>query len=309
MRYRRFEPVDRDLSLLVLGTAFLTDDDPGPAFELLDAWLEAGGNCIDTAREYGDPHWGKSERIIGRWLAKRSIRDRVVVVTKGGHHTEERRRVTPPDITLDLMQSLEALGVEAVDIYLLHRDDPSQPVGPIIEVLNEQLQAGRLRTFGASNWTPARLVEANRHAAEHGLEGLSCSSPNLSLAVQNEPPWLDCVSAHDRDSLAFYEQAQMPVFSWSALAGGFFAGRLDPDVARVYGSDANRKRFQRAAEIGRRGGWTANQVALAWVLNQPFPTFAIIGPATPAELGESVATLDVHLTPADVRWLDLEEDE
>ena len=309
MRYRRFEPLDRNLSVLVLGTAFLTEDDPGPAFELLDAWLETGGNAVDTAREYGHPHWGKSERVIGRWLAERGVRERVIVVTKGAHHTEGRRRVTPADVTLDLMQSLEALGVEAVDVYLLHRDDPSRPVGPIVEALNDHLRAGRVRSIGASNWTPARLAEANRYAAEHGLEGFCCSSPNLSLAVQSEPPWRDCVSAHDPESLAFYERTQMPIFSWSAQAGGFFAARLDPDVERVYGSNANRQRLRRAGELGRRGGWTANQVALAWVVNQPFPTFAIIGPATPAELGESVAALDVHLTPADVRWLDLEEDE
>ncbi len=309
MRLHPFAPLDRDLSVLVLGTAFLTSEEPAPAFELLDAWLAAGGNVLDTAREYGDPHWGRSEEVVGHWLAERGVGDRVVVITKGGHHTEERRRVTPADITTDLMQSLEALGVDGVDVYLLHRDDPSQPVGPIVEVLNEHLDAGRFRVAGASNWTPARLEEANSYAADHGLAGFSCSSPNLALAVQNEPPWRDCVSAHDPDSLAFYTRTQLPVFSWSALAGGFFAGRSGPEVERVYASDANRERLRRAEELGRLHGWSANQVALAWVLHQPFPTFAIIGPATPMELGESVAALDVDLTPADVRWLDLEEDE
>jgi 1-deoxyxylulose-5-phosphate synthase len=127
--------------------------------------------------------------------------------------------------------------------------------------------------------------------------------------VQNEASWRDCVSAHDPDSLVFYTRTQLPVFSWSALAGGFFAGCSGPEVERVYASDANRERLCRAEALGRLHGWSANQVALAWVLHQAFPTFAIIGPASPMELDESLAALAVDLTPADVRWLDLEEDE
>ncbi len=103
----------------------------------------------------------------------------------------------------------------------------------------------------------------------------------------------------------------MPLFAWSSQARGFFTGRYTPDdledqtMVRVYYNDANWERFRRAAELGKQRGFTANQVALAWVLHQPFPTYALIGPASVEELRSSVAALDLELTPDEVRWLNL----
>jgi 1-deoxyxylulose-5-phosphate synthase len=269
--------------------------------ELLDAWVELGGNVVDCGREYGE-----SEGVLGRWLDRTRRRDDVVVLTKGAHQSDERRRVTPADIAADLQESLEALGAETIELYLLHRDDPAQPVGPIVEALNEHHRAGHIRAFGASNWTTARLAEANAYAREHALVPFSCSSPALSLARQLEPPWAECVAADDPASRAWYERTDMPLFAWSSQAAGFFAGVTGPDVVRVYGSDANIERYRRAADLGARLGHTANAVALAWVLSQPFPTYAIIGPRTVEELHASVRALELELTEGQLRWLDLE---
>jgi len=291
MKYRHFAPLGRDLSVLVLGTALYRTADEHTSTELLDAWLELGGNVVDCGREYGE-----SERTLGRWLRRSSRRDEVVVLTKGAHHDAGRRRVTPADISADLLESLDALGTASIELYLLHRDDPSRPVGPLVEVLNEHRGAGRIGAFGASNWSTSRL------------EAFSCSSPALSLAQQNEPPWPDCISADDAGSRAWYERTGMPVFGWSSQAAGFFAGVDTPDVLRVYGSDGNRERLRRAAELGARIGHTANEVALAWALAQPFPTYPIIGPRTVDELLRSVAALEIELTPEEHRWLNLEPD-
>ena len=289
--------------MLVLGTAFYRTAGEDFSTELLDAWLELGGNVIDSAREYGE-----SERVLGRWLGDSGRRDDVVVLTKGAHQHAGRHRVTPADISADLLESLDVLGVASIELYLLHRDDPSQPVGPLVEVLNEHRRGGRIGAFGGSNWSTTRLDEANEYARTHGLEAFSCSSPGLSLAQQSEPPWPDCLSADDAYSRAWYERTGMPVFAWSAQAGGFFAGADAPDVARVYGSDRNSERLRRAAQLGARIGHTANAVALAWVLGQPFPTYAIIGPRTVDELLRSVAALEIELTQEEQRWLDLETD-
>jgi aryl-alcohol dehydrogenase-like predicted oxidoreductase len=103
------------------------------------------------------------------------------------------------------------------------------------------------------------------------------------------------------------------VFAWSAQARGFFTDRLaagtapDPELLRVYDSEGNRERLRRARELASRHGVTANDVALAWVLHQPFPTYAVIGPRTVAELRSSVRALEVELTAAEARWLDLDE--
>ncbi len=303
MKYRHFAPLGRDLSVLVLGTALYRTADERTSPELLEAWVELGGNVIDCGREYGE-----SERMLGRWLRDSGHRDEVVVLTKGAHQEADRRRVTPPDISTDLFKSLDVLDTGSIDIYLLHRDDPSQPVGPLVEVLNEHRRAGRIDAFGGSNWSTARLDDANDYARAHGLEAFSCSSPGLSLAQQREPPWPDCVAADDAGSRTWYERTGTPVFAWSSQAAGFFAGIDGPDVMRVYGSAGNLERLRRARELGARIGHTANEVALAWVLGQSFPTYAIIGPRTVDELLRSVAALEIVLTQEDRRWLNLEID-
>jgi 1-deoxyxylulose-5-phosphate synthase len=143
-----------------------------------------------------------------------------------------------------------------------------------------------------------------------GHRGISWSSVNLSLAAWNAPPWPEVLSAHDAASLVWYERTQSPLFAWSAQAAGFFSGRHNPDldVLRTFDSEANRERRRRATELGDRKGVSGRDVALAWVLHQPFPTYAIIGPRTPAELLDSVGALGVELTTEEARWLDLEED-
>ena len=286
--------------MLVLGTSVYRHA-ADASTDLLDAWFELGGNVVDCGREYGE-----SERVLGQWLRHDDRRRDVVVITKGGHQDQDRRRVTPSDISADLLESLGVLGAESIQIFMLHRDDPSQPVGPLVEMLNEHHRAGRIGTFGCSNWSTTRLDEANGYARTHGLEAISCSSPGLGLARQREPPWPDCVSADDAASRAWYERAGMPVFAWSSQAAGFFAGVDAPEVARVYGGEDNLERLRRARELGERIGHTANEVALAWVLAQPFPTYAIIGPRTVDELQRSVAALQIELTPDERRWLNLE---
>ena len=310
MRYRRFEPLGRELSVLALGTAYLADDGEAASFELLDTWVELGGNLVDSARQYGD---GECERILGKWLAARDAHDDVVLITKGAHHythgsehDPSRKRVTPEHVAADLAESLDALRTDAIDLYFLHRDDPAKPVEPIVDALNEHLAAGRILRFGASNWATERIDEANAYAARSGLDGFTASSPGLSLAEPRDNPWPDTVFAHAREARDWYRRKQLPLFAWSSQAGGFFAGRRDELIDRVYADERNAERLRRAEELGRRKGFSANEIALAWVLHQPFPTYAIIGPRSPDELHESVVGLDVELTPEEVRWLNLE---
>jgi 1-deoxyxylulose-5-phosphate synthase len=311
MKYHPFPPLGRDLSRLVLGTMVFSLEALDLTFELMEAWLGLGGNIVDTAHVYSG---GNSERALGRWFEETGRRDDVVVIEKGAHHTADRQRVTPEDITCDVRDNLARLRTDHIDLYLLHRDDPNVPVGPIVECLEEHRRAGRIRAYGGSNWSPQRLAEANVYARHHGLQGFTASSPNLSLAVQNEPIWDGCLSATDAETKAWYQQTQMPLFAWSSQARGFFTGLFSPDnredetIVRVYYSDDNWERLRRAAELGKRkGGYSANQVALAWVLHQPFPVFPLIGPASVAELENSVAALEIELTPEEVAWLNLEE--
>jgi aryl-alcohol dehydrogenase-like predicted oxidoreductase len=208
--------------------------------------------------------------------------------------------------------------IDRMDLYILHKDDPDAPVGPIVEALNEEAAAGRIGAFGGSSWSHQRLQETIDHAAARGIQPFTVSSPNLALAVPNEPMWVGCVSiAGDPEAQAWYSRTGMPIFAWSSQARGFFSGRYSPDltegatqdaqnVIRTYYSDANWERYRRAEELGRQKGVTRQQVALAWVLHQPLDVYALIGPATVAELDDCLGALDVELTPDEIAWLNLE---
>lgn len=187
MRYGRVPGIDRPVSRVVQGTTMLgTVLGEAESFALLDRVLELGCSALDTARVYGD---GQCESMVGRWCQARGVRDQLVLIGKGAHHDADRQRVTPADITADLHESLGRLQTDHIDLYLLHRDDPSVPVEPLVDVLNDHHQAGRIKAFGGSNWSVDRLRAANAYARAQGLEPFVASSPQYSLAEQVAEPW------------------------------------------------------------------------------------------------------------------------
>jgi 1-deoxyxylulose-5-phosphate synthase len=312
MHYLAIPGISTPVSCLVMGTMVMQPGQLQLGIELLDDFVEAGGTTLDTARVYG------SEEQVGKWPALRDNREGLVVVGKGCHPDPEQptiSRVGPEYIQADLASSLEAMNLDYLDLYMLHRDDPDVPVGEIIDALNEQQAAGLIHALGVSNWTTTRIIEANDYAAKAGRLGIAASSTNLALAKPNEPQWEGSVSiANDAAALAWHDETQIPVLAWSSQARGFFSTRTDPDsqadpdLIRVWYSERNFERKRRATQIADERGATASQIALAWVLNQTFPTAALIGPATLAEAAESYGALDLTLTPEEIAWLDLEPD-
>ncbi len=316
MEYAQLPGIKKPLSRLVMGTDMVTPWEEAAAFRLLDAVYEQGARVFDTAHVYGN---GANERRVGRWLRARARRDEVVLLAKGAHHDDEGQRVTPADIRADIQDSLARFQTDHLDLYLLHRDDPSQPVGPIVECLHEQAEAGIIGAYGGSNWTTARLQAANEHAAAQALRPFVASSPNFSLADQFAEPWPGCVSlsgaARARD-LAWYREAGMALFAWSSLAGGFFSGRLWRANAaeqrgealarclRVYGHESNWQRQERARELGAAKGLSLPQTALAYVLSQECAVFPLVGCQSAAEFAECRAALSVRLTREECRWLE-----
>lgn len=315
MRYGTIPAVSERVSRLVMGSLLFSLETPeqrDTTFALLDRFVEAGGNVVDTAYIY---RRGESERALGAWLQARSSRDRMIIITKGGfvYHSDGCLEVSPELIAEHLTVSLERLQLETIDLYILHRDDPAVPVGELVECLNDHVRAGRIRAFGGSNWHHRRIEAANAYARERGLHGFVVSSPNLALAVPREPMWADCLSiAGDREALEWYGQTQLPVLAWSSQARGFFSGRFspetqpDPDVARVYYTPDNWERLRRAQEVALRRNCTPNQVALAWVLHQPLNVFPIVGPATVSELEDTLGAVEVRLSEEEASWLNLE---
>ena len=291
------------------------------SFDLLDEVYALGCTSFDTAHQYGR---GDSERTVGRWVNERGVREEVVIIGKGAHHNEDRRRVTPFDITADLFDSLARFRFGYIDLYLLHRDDPSVPVGPIVEVLNEHASKGRIRAFGASNWTHERIEEANEYARENDLQPFVASSINFSLAEQVKEPWPGCVSiggVRGRAAREWYARSGMPLFAWSSLAGGFFSGRfsrdnidsfeegLDRVCAEAYGHEENFERLDRVRLLAQEKGLTLPQLALAYVMNQPLNVFAIVGCKSGEEFRANAEASEVGLTSEELAWLDLRSDD
>lgn len=302
--------IEKRCSRLILGTAgFYQLKDKEQAFTILDQYVGAGGNMFDSAHQYIN-----SEVILGEWAESRGIRKDIYILTKGAHPDdgEPGSRVNREAINKDIKESLARLRTDYIDFYALHRDDTSVEVGPVIEVLNEHIAEGRIHAIGASNWTHTRIQEANDYAAKHGLIGFTFSSPNLSLAQCNRPRWAGCVSVNEEIS-NWHKGVQMPLLSWSSQAGGFFSGRFSPqnleneEMVEVYYSDDNWERYHRAQKLAKEKGATAIEIALAYVLNQPYPTSAIIGPEKVEELLSSIKGAEILLTSSEMDFLNLHE--
>jgi len=311
----RIERCPKPVSRLIKGTDYFTHYIFETAAENLDAYVAAGGNTIDTAFGYAR---GQSEEVIGRYLEERGNRDHFVILTKGAHPGWTPNgwvpRVNREAIRSDLLTSLERLRTDKVELYALHRDDPNVPVGEILEALNEHIEAGRIDAIGVSNWSVKRIREANEYAAKHGLIGFTFNSPNLSLAKANEEMFPGCVHA-DEEMVRWHGQSQMPLLSWSSQARGFFTDQFAPhlrdfddarkEIVRVFYSEGNWERRRRAAELAKRKNATLIQIALAYVLNHPFPTCAVIGARNRDELKSCQEGAAIKLTPEEMDWLDL----
>jgi predicted dehydrogenase/aryl-alcohol dehydrogenase-like predicted oxidoreductase len=277
------------------------------AAALWDDWFDRGGNAFDTAHIYLD---GLPEQLLGHWMRSRGVRNSAVVITKGAHTPF----CTPEWLTRELLVTLERLQTDHADIHIVHRDNPEVPVGEFIDVLDGHVRSGRIGVFGASNWSVQRFEEANAYARKHGRKGFALLNNNFSLARMVDPVWPGCISAGDPQSRQWLLEHKVPLFAWSSQARGFFTDRAGPDrrsdgeLVRSWYADDNFRRRDRAIALAAELGVSPINIALAYVLCQPFPAWALVGPR---EISETVSTLGafkVNLTPAQLSWLNLGSD-
>lgn len=297
--------LDKPVSRLIMGCDNQTTAAHGAA--MWDDYLERGGTTFDTAWIYAG---GLQEKLLGWWMRHRGLRGQVTLIAKGAHTPF----CTPEGMTEQLTESLDRLQTDHADIYLLHRDNPAVPVGEFVDALNAEVQAGRIRIFGGSNWSLARIAAANRYAKRKGLQGFGMVSNNLSLARMVDPVWTGCISCSDLESRRWLKRHQLPVLAWSSQARGFFTDRAGPDqrtdeqLVRCWYSDDNFARRERAYALAKQKGVTPIAIAAAYVLAQPFPTFALIGPRLLEETVTSLPCLGVQLSPRELAWLNLERE-
>ena len=291
-------------ALCLGGNRFGGDLDEAASFALLDAYAERGGNFIDTAHVYAD--WipgnapSSSERTIGRWLADRRPAG-IVVATKGGHPPLDdpaTKRLDLGSLRSDVEGSLACLGVAALDLFYLHRDDPGRPAADVLSSLERLRSEGLIRHYAASNWSVARLREAEAAATAENWAGFVASQVEWSLARRNLGTAAADLVAMDPGMVAFHRRTRLTAVPYSAQARGYFdkvAGAMDPATARAYDSAANRDAAALIGGIAAAHGASPTQVMLAALIRLPFPVVPVIGPRTPAQVAASWDALSIDL--------------
>jgi aryl-alcohol dehydrogenase-like predicted oxidoreductase len=297
---------------ICLGTAvFGKTVPPAESSALLDAYLDAGGNFLDTAKMYADWLPGEpssSEKTLGRWMKERRNRGRVIVATKGGSLDPATKlaRLARADLESDLAASLAHLQVDVIDLYWLHRDDTARPVGEIVETLAAQVRAGKIRYAGCSNWTLARIQAAQAYAATHGLPAFAGNQMKWSLAVADPEAGGDpTMVAMDAPTWAYHRGTSLAAVPFSSQAGGWFQKRDKSGgaPAGAFATGANERRYRAVREIAGETGFSLTQIVLGYLLSQPFPTFPIVGCHTRDQLRDSLSAASVRLSAEHVRLL------
>ena len=305
------------VSTLCMGTNMLgTAMTQAQGDALLDKFAALGGNFIDTARGYGD--WvpdapaGASERAIGAWLKGRNRAD-FVIATKGGmvdmRKGDWAPRVTPEAIAIDLGESLDHLGVDTIDLYWVHVDNLAVPVGPIIDALIGFQQAGRIRYFGASNWTPERIKQAQAYAESIGHPGFAAVQPFWGLGVPNpEGAAAAGYGFYYADGLQSLHEA-LPMIPYSGQSRGIFtklaAGEaaIRDDLKAMYLNQINKLRLAAIQKIAGEHKVSINAVVLAYLTSQPLQTIPIIGASGPEQIAESAEAASLKLSSEELAAL------
>lgn len=320
MKYTKIPHIEKPVSRIFFGTASDPFLEGKNCNELLDSMLALGVTAFDTARQYG-----LSESVLGNWMETRHNRERIVLLSKCGHHTESgEKRVNPEEMKKDLEQSLASLRTDYIDIYLLHRDDPSIPASLIVETFNDMHSKGKIRAFGGSNWTVSRIEEANEYAYKHNLIPFEVSSPNFGLAHQIADLWgggaVTISGPSNEKAREWYRRTQIAMIAYSSLGRGLFSGKLkstdyetassvlDSYAMKGYWCPENFKRLRRCEILAEEKRSSVPQIAMSWIFRQGIRAFAVVNTSSTARMQENIRALNLDLTDRECRYLDLRED-
>jgi aryl-alcohol dehydrogenase-like predicted oxidoreductase len=290
-----------------------TVDEP-TAFSLLDAFVDAGFNLIDTADIYA--RWvpgnrgGESETIIGRWLRQRGngLRDRVVIATKGGSAMDPNSRkkdLSRPYLLGAVDDSLRRLGIDCIDLYQSHYDDPDTPVEETLETYAHLVKAGKIRYVGASNFTPARLAESLAVSRQHGYPAYVSLQPEYNLYNR---------AGFEAELLPLCREHHLGVLNYYALASGFLTGkyRSAADLGQSprgrsvqkYLDDRGFRILAALDEVAAQYRTTPASVAIAWLLGRPAVSAPIASATSLAQLDALLGAARLTLDAPAVKRLD-----
>jgi aryl-alcohol dehydrogenase-like predicted oxidoreductase len=291
------------------GNVFGWSADEKRSFELLDAFVDAGGNLIDTADVYSawvpGNRGGESETIIGKWLKQSGKRDRVVIATKVAKWGEHPG-LSPVNILQAVEGSLKRLQTDRIDLYQAHEDDASVPLADTLGAFARLIEAGKVRVIGASNYRAARFADALAVSKQHGLPRYESLQPEYNLVSR---------AGYEQELEPLIRREDIGVISYYALASGFLSGkyRSEADLAKSSARGKTVKKYLNphglqvlaaldAIAAARKA--TPAQVALAWLIARPGITAPIVSATSVEQLHELFGATDLSLTPAEIAALD-----
>ena len=312
MQLRQLGQSDLRVAPLCLGgNVFGWTADEAASFAVLDAYLEAGGNVVDSADVYA--RWapgnsgGESEAVLGRWMASRKNRGSVIIATKLGSEMGPGQKGLSRRYMMQAVEaSLRRLQTDYIDLYQAHRDDPDTPLDETLAAFDELVKQGKVRAIGASNYTAARLAEARQISEQRGYARYESIQPPYSLVQRAE---------YERELEPYCREHNVGVIAYSSLASGFLTGKYRPgqelpSTPRAGGIQQkymNERGFAVVAELDRVAeahGATPAQVALAWLIARPGITAPIASATTVPQLRELMGAVDLTLDADSIRALD-----
>jgi aryl-alcohol dehydrogenase-like predicted oxidoreductase len=297
-----------EVSSLCLGTMYFgAREDEATSFRLLDQYADAGGSFLDTANIYA--HWvpggkgGESELLLGKWMRERGNRGRMFVATKVGfNYAEQERGLTAEQIALECDKSLKRLGVDTIDLYYAHVDDPDTPLEETLEAFDRLVKAGKVRHIGASNYLAWRLEKARWLSRSNDWAEYLCVQQRYSYVrgrrgVSFQPQ----LEAND-DLVDYCQREGVRLLAYSALLGGAYT-RPDREFSAQYIGPDTDNRLAVLRNVANELNVTRNQVVLAWMLATG--VLPLIAASTPGQMQENLDVLNIRLSDEQIARLNV----
>lgn len=298
-----------EASAVCLGAMrFGTRTDEATSFAILDAYLDAGGTFIDTANVYAvwEPggKGGDSEEALGRWFKAKNKRNRCFLATKLGSRLQPGGLgLTREKIETECEKSLRRMGVDTIDLYYAHFDDPVTPYEETFSAFDRLIRAGKVRFLGASNHRAWRLETVRSFCESHNLPHYCCIQQRFSFLQPVVGATFGMQIAANDDLLAYIKARNIRMIAYSPLLGGVYSGRADRSIPLTYETPHNHRRMAVVNTVAGRLGITQNQLVLAWMLHLEPAVLPLIGASTVSQLKENLAAQDIVLSKEDLSEL------
>lgn len=309
MKLVNIKDTDLKISSLIFGTvnAGLSWDGP-KGFRMLDQFIDAGGNCVDTASVYSNwagSELNRAERFIGDWLYHRGRREQVILITKGGHpnlNTMNISRMSKQEMEKDLNNSLSKMRTDYIDIYFYHRDDLLIPVSELIEQMESFVKDGKIRYYACSNWTTSRMQEAQKYAELHGYRGFVASQNLYNIASSYMKSLADSTMVTVNNAmLRFYKNSNIVLMPYMALCNGFFSKlKQNIDLSQSpYYTPQILELSKKIDTLCKKYNATISQILLGYCLSSDIPMCPLFSISDEKQLNDILNSVNIAFDARD----------